>query len=92
MRCWRARNGALAGLERFTVAASAKAYRVINRPKAKQKAKTERIAFAPIDRPVFRQADYVLREPHRRNPYWLHYQSNWRDHLAHLIPSARPPI
>jgi hypothetical protein len=55
---------------------------VINRPKAKQKAKTERIAFAPIDLPVFRQADYVLREPHRRNPYWLHYQSNWRDRFG----------
>jgi hypothetical protein len=47
---------------------------VIKRPKAKKakKAKTERIAFTLIGRPLFRQADYVLREPQRRNPYWLH--------------------
>ena len=91
MTCWRARNCTLGGLERCTVAASATAQRVIKRPKAKN-AKTERIAFTFTDLPVFRQADYVLREPHRRNPYWLRYQSNRRDRAARLLQSARPPI
>ena len=42
MRCWRERKCAAGGLERCTVAASAAAHRVINRPKIKK----GRIAFA----------------------------------------------
>jgi hypothetical protein len=47
------------GLERCTVAALADAHRAIKRPKAK----TERIAFAPIDNHRF----YLMRGPRRRN-------------------------
>jgi hypothetical protein len=38
MTCWRVRKCTVGGLERCTVAASAEAHRVINRPKAKQNA------------------------------------------------------
>jgi hypothetical protein len=41
MTCWRVRKCTVGGLERCTVAASAEAHRVINRPKAK----AERIAM-----------------------------------------------
>jgi hypothetical protein len=43
------------GFEWCSLAASAEAHREINRLKAK----TQRMAFAPIDRP------YVMRRPHR---------------------------
>jgi hypothetical protein len=49
MTCWRVCKCSVDGLERCTVAASAEAHRMINRPKAK----TERIAIAPIDLPPF---------------------------------------
>ncbi len=49
MICWRVCKCSVGGLERCTVAASAEAHRVINRPKAK----TKRIAIARIDLPPF---------------------------------------
>jgi hypothetical protein len=45
MTCWRVRKCTVGGLERCTVAASAEAHTVINRPKAK----AERIAIAGSD-------------------------------------------
>jgi hypothetical protein len=49
MTCWRVRKCTVGGLKRCTVAASAEAHRVINRPKVNR----ERIAIAPIDLPPF---------------------------------------
>jgi hypothetical protein len=49
MTCWRVRKCTVGGLERCTVAASAEAHRLINRPKVNR----ERIAIAPIDLPPF---------------------------------------
>jgi hypothetical protein len=61
MTCWRVRKCTVGGLERCTVAASAEAYMVMNRPKAK----AERIAMlqstyrhsARVALPAYRDAN-----------------------------------